>query len=351
MSLSLEPFFETSLDLLCIAGYDGYFKKINPAFVALLEYTEKELFSKKISEFIYIDDRALTSGFRKNLTESVPLLNFENRYMSKSGKIIWFHWTSIPLPEENLIYAIAKDITYKKKLEEERVIHLLKLDENNKQLKTLNYKTSHDLRSPVNNLLTLCNLLDASKITDQETIKIFELIKLSAEGMKVSLDDYIDSLAKTEKIESDLENVYFENVLKQVELSIGALIQGANASIDSDFSELESIHYNRSYLESIFLNFITNSIKYARPDFFPDIHIKTKLVGELKMLIYTDNGLGFDMEIVGNKIFNLNQRFHSNADSKGVGLYLVHNHITTLGGSITVQSKVNEGTTFTICFT
>ena len=260
------------------------------------------------------------------------------------------HWTSIPLPSENLIYAIAKDITYKKKLEEERAIHLVKLDRNNKELKNLNYKTSHDLRSPVNNLLTLCNLLDLNNSTDEETLKIFNLIQLSSQGLKASLDSYLDSLAQTEKSEPNLIQVQFNVVLQQVEQSISALIQSANATITCDFSEIEYTQYNHSYLESIFLNLITNSIKYAKPETFPQITIVTKLDGENKKLIYSDNGLGFDMNVVGDKIFNLNQRFHDNSDSKGVGLYLVHNHVTSLGGSISVDSKVNGGTTFTICF-
>ena len=141
MSFSLEPFFNDSLDLLCIAGYDGYFRRVNPALINLLEYSEEELFSKKISDFIYEEDKNLTAGFRKNLKKNIPLLNFENRYVTKSGKLIWLHWTSIPLPEKKLIYAIAKNITHKKKLEKERTNHLFKLDKVNQDLKNLNYKT------------------------------------------------------------------------------------------------------------------------------------------------------------------------------------------------------------------
>ena len=67
-------------------------------------------------------------------------------------------------------------------------------------------------------------------------------------------------------------------------------------------------------------------------------------------MVYTDNGLGFDMDKVGDKIFGLNQKFHHNGDSKGVGLYLVYNHIASLGGKISVDSEVDKGTTFTITF-
>jgi signal transduction histidine kinase len=60
--------------------------------------------------------------------------------------------------------------------------------------------------------------------------------------------------------------------------------------------------------------------------------------------------MGFDMEVVKDKIFGLNQKFHNHIDSKGIGLYLVYNHVTSLGGHITVESKINEGAKFTISF-
>ncbi|WP_240927728.1 ATP-binding protein [Cellulophaga sp. Z1A5H] len=103
-------------------------------------------------------------------------------------------------------------------------------------------------------------------------------------------------------------------------------------------------------MESIYLNLITNAIKYAKPDVLPKINIASKIVAGEQILVFSDNGLGFDMKEVAGKIFNLNQRFHSTKDSKGVGLYLVHSHITEMGGKIAVTSAVNEGTTFTITF-
>lgn len=116
----LARFFNLSPDFLAIAGTDGYFKKINPAVSRILGYTSEELFSRPISDFTHPDDRAITDQKRKKLGEGTPLLNFENRYLTKSGETRWFSWTSTPLPEEGLIFAVAKDTTEKKKLDEER---------------------------------------------------------------------------------------------------------------------------------------------------------------------------------------------------------------------------------------
>ncbi|WP_026810419.1 PAS domain-containing sensor histidine kinase [Arenibacter latericius] len=350
VELSLEPFFELSMDLLCIAGYDGYFKKVNPAFQKLLGYSEEVLFSRYISEFIYEEDQTRTAGYRENLKKEVPLINFENRFLTASGDIVWLHWTSIPLPDEQLIYAIAKNITYKKKLEEERNGHMAQLEKINKDLKQLNYTTAHDLRSPVNNLLSLFSFLDLSKITDPEVLETLNYMRMATEGLHKSMDKYVDLLSTHESLKIALEEVEFEATFKHVQQSIGSLLESSMVKINLDFSELPTVVFNRSYLESIFLNLLTNSIKYTKPEVHPVIHVATVIVNGKKQLIYTDNGLGFDLDAVGDKIFGLNQKFHGNSDSKGVGLYLVYNHITSLGGSITVDSKINEGTTFVITF-
>ncbi|WP_197286195.1 ATP-binding protein [Pedobacter sp. PACM 27299] len=103
-------------------------------------------------------------------------------------------------------------------------------------------------------------------------------------------------------------------------------------------------------MDSIFLNLITNSIKYAKPGAYPDISIATKRADGNRQLIFTDQGLGFDMESVKHKVFGLHQTFHSHAESKGVGLFLIYNHINSLGGHIEVESKVNEGVKFVLTF-
>ena len=350
MQIQLEPFFEQSMDCLCIANYEGYFVKINPAFVKLLGYTEEELASKKISEFIYEEDRRLTAEHRERLKNNVPLVNFENRYVCKNGQLVWLHWTSIPMEKEQLVYAIAKDITHKKRLESDRISRLTQLSEINEKLKRLNYTTTHDLRSPLNNLISMVDLIDMTKIEDTETQEILNFIRLSAEGLKASLNSLVDASKQNHILPDELEKVSFSDILHKVQNTIGSLLHNAGASFQVDFSGLGGVDFIESYMESIFLNLITNSIKYAQPGVPPVISIRTSLNNGVPILTYSDNGLGFDMEKVGHLVFGLNQKFHGNEDSKGVGLYLVHSHVTSLGGTITVDSKVNEGATFTIGF-
>jgi PAS domain S-box-containing protein len=111
--------FEMTLDLVCIASREGYFRKINPAVSEKLGYSEEELFASPIASFIHPDDRERTAMIRKELLNGRPLTDFQNRYVSKDGSIVWLHWTSVYIPDKEIVFAIAKDVTARKMREEE----------------------------------------------------------------------------------------------------------------------------------------------------------------------------------------------------------------------------------------
>ncbi|QGK74681.1 PAS domain-containing sensor histidine kinase [Flavobacterium sp. SLB02] len=345
-----EEFFDSSPDLLCVAGFDGYFKKINPSVSKLLEYSEGELLSKPINDFVFEDDRINTSNARKNLTRKIGLSNFENRYVTKSGNVVWLLWTSFPIQKDKLVFAIAKNITFKKELEQERNAHLTELTKINNELKQLTYTTAHDLRSPVNNLLAVFDLLDTSTITDPETLELISIIEIATQSLKKTLIDHVAILDKKNEEDNQLESLNFDAVLKEVLFSINSLIHNSKARVTIDFSEVETVLFNKTSLKSIFLNLITNSIKYSKPGSLPIINFNSHRFNGSTQLTITDNGIGFDMEKVKDKIFGLHQKFNSRKDSNGIGLYLVYNHVTNLGGHICLESKLNEGAKFTITF-
>ncbi|MDF3819574.1 PAS domain S-box protein [Leptospira sp. 96542] len=116
LELELQQMFNYAPDIICIAGFDGYYKKINPAATDLLGYSEEEFLSQPFLNFIHPDDRDLTWGEVENLTTGKLTYNFLNRQVSKTGKVIWLNWTATPYPEEGVSFAVAKDVTEAKEL-------------------------------------------------------------------------------------------------------------------------------------------------------------------------------------------------------------------------------------------
>lgn len=349
-TFNLELYFELSPDLLCIAGYDGYFRKINQTVSKTLGYSKSELLSRPIHTFIHPEDKVETARSRQNILSNIPLLNFENRYLTKEGKTVWLSWTSMPIHSEEVVFAIAKIVTQRRIVEDDRNQLLSTLTKANSDLKQLTYTASHDLRAPVNNLLSVFNIMDLSRIQDEETLEFVNILKTATENLKNTLDNYVDVLSSGEALTNHKEDIYFQDSLNSVRISLGSLLQDSNVTIHADFSAFQTINGNKTSLDSIFLNLITNSIKYAKTDGDPVIFISSRQENNIRQLIFEDQGIGFDMDKVKDRIFGFGQKFDHHAGNKGIGLYLVQNHVISLGGSIIVESKINEGAKFTITF-
>jgi serine/threonine-protein kinase len=113
----LVRFFELSPDLFCIAGLDGYFRRVNGNFTRVLGYTPEELISRPFVEFVHPDDRAVTAAETEKLSRGLPVAHFRNRYRDVRGGYRWFEWEAKSIPEEGVIFAVARDITSRMELE------------------------------------------------------------------------------------------------------------------------------------------------------------------------------------------------------------------------------------------
>lgn len=117
-----ERFFDLALDLLAVAGLDGYFKRVSPSWTRVLGWSEAELLSRPVAEFMYPDDRERTLHARAELGRGVPLFGLENRYLCKDGSHRWLAWQSAVHLDTQTVYAIARDITERRQLEQEQLV-------------------------------------------------------------------------------------------------------------------------------------------------------------------------------------------------------------------------------------
>ena len=119
----LKFFFEISIDLMCIAGVDGYFKRVNPAFTKALGWTAEELLAKPFIEFVHPADRERTGNEVRRLASGIDTVYFENRYLKTDGSWAWLGWTCPAATPENELFGVARDISEQKKIQE----HLVQL--------------------------------------------------------------------------------------------------------------------------------------------------------------------------------------------------------------------------------
>ena len=113
----VDQLFNLSLDLFCIAGFDGYFKRINPAWEKTLGRSRDELLSRPYIDFVHPDDREATIAEAKHILEGQVTFSFENRFRCDDGTYIWLLWNATPSSQQHLIFAVARDITLRKRAE------------------------------------------------------------------------------------------------------------------------------------------------------------------------------------------------------------------------------------------
>jgi len=113
----VDRLFTISPDLIVVAGFDGYFRRVNPAFESRLGYTQQEVLTRPLLDFVHPDDRGRTEEEGHRLHEGQTTISFVNRYLCKNGSYRWIEWTATPAIEERLTYAVGRDVTERRKAE------------------------------------------------------------------------------------------------------------------------------------------------------------------------------------------------------------------------------------------
>jgi signal transduction histidine kinase len=149
---------------------------------------------------------------------------------------------------------------------------------------------------------------------------------------------------------SEIVPINLEEELRLIKINLEKEIQDTQAIFIEDFSKGATLCTVKPYFDSILLNLTSNAIKYRHPNRRPVITIRSEVKDNNFHLTVQDNGLGMDMALCKDKIFTLYRRFHLHVEGKGMGLYLVKTQMTSMGGKIDVESKLDEGTIFHLTF-
>lgn len=304
----------------------------------ILDYAESE--NKDISKTRF---GAVLEGFK---------ISYEAKF-NIDGGTAWFAVNMLPVRDtaDNVLGFIlsSEDITRRKVVELEKVSMTSEILSHNKDLEQFTYIVSHNLRAPVASIMALTGLLRQAKDTKPGDFdKYLDGLSLSAAKLDELIID-LNFIMQTRKgVNENKEKLSFTNIINDMRIIISD-IADKHITIKTDFL-IDEVFTVKSYMHSIFINLITNSIKYRKPDADAEILISTLKADGKLILKFSDNGLGIDMNLFGDKLFGLYKRFHTHVDGKGMGLYLVKTQLEMLGGKISVSSAVNKGTEFIITF-
>jgi len=282
-------------------------------------------------------------------------LHYETSFDLAQGTY-WLDMNVFPISDDNnnilgLIIA-TEDITERKNTELEREKMTADIVQRNKDLEQFAYIISHNLRSPVANIIGLSNMLQSiPAMRKNDYSRCMEGLALSVKKLDNVIIDLNYILQVRREVNEKKEIVKFSGLTKDITTSIKNLIEKDNVTIKTNFLDINEFFTIKSYLNSIFYNLILNSIKYRDPAKNTVIEVKSRKNEEGKLVLsFKDNGLGIDMKANEGKIFGLYKKFHTHIEGKGMGLYMVKTQAEILGGKISVKSEVNRGTEFLIEF-
>ena len=289
----LDRFFNLSLDLLCVAGFDGYLKRVNPAWQRSLGFTEEELLSSPYVDRLHPDDRAPTIIEARKLIEGRAVMYFENRHLHKDGTWRWLLWTAAPYPEQQVFYAAGRDITERKAAEETLALYARDLEVTHRELEDQAARLSqlvreletskrraeeaaevksaflanmsHEIRTPLNAILGMTTLALKTRLTNEQR-DYLSTVKSSAEALIAIISDILD-FSKIEARRLDLERTEF-NLRDAVGdaakvLALRASEKGLELACDVGREVPATVVGDPGRLRQVLLNVIGNAVKFT----------------------------------------------------------------------------------------
>ena len=345
LSLVLESIHAGDYELDVVNGT----MQVSPRWKSLLGYEGhelKDLTAQSYFSWVHPDDLTAASHYMEaQLKEGEPF-RCDLRIRSKSGTFKWFQDNGVPKPDRLTVIGTLINIDERKKTEEQLTLRNAQLAKTNEELDRFVYSASHDMRAPLSSMQGLIFL--AEKASSPDEIKdCFDRMKSRVgvmEGFIRKLTDY----SRNSRLQIDLKEIQLHDLIKEI---IDPLVYSFNIGkidvqnrVASDLSISSDPHRLRIILSNLFANAInySDALKPKR-----EIIIETVQSNTNWSLTVRDNGIGISEEHLP-KIFDMFYRASGTSEGSGLGLYIVKETVNKLGGTISVQSKVGEGSDFTI---
>ena len=363
----LENVFILSLDMLCIAGTDGYFKRLNPAFTETLGFTMDELLARPYLHFVHPDDRTAVLTEVEKLSSGDPTFGFEIRCQCKDGSWKWLSWRAQGRPGEGVFYATARDITKQKSADEQLQAANQQLHVANTQLRQAKTEAdaanqaksrflanvSHEIRTPMNAILGYSQLMlrDPGLPTDAKTN--LKVINRSGEHLLNLLNNVLE-MSKIEAGRTELRPITFSlSALLDSLPSMFRLRAEAKALRFEILLDGESVPYvvaHEGKLRQVLINLLGNAVKFTeRGQIKLHVTLEQRSADRLWLSAFVeDTGLGMTDE-EQEKLFQpfaqtkcgLNTR-----EGTGLGLAISREYVRLMGGDLTVTSGPGRGSMF-----
>jgi PAS domain S-box-containing protein len=352
----LDRYFTNTLDLLCIADFDGYFRRLNMAWETTLGYSIAELEGRRFLDLVHPDDLEASVQAVSQLKDKREVLNFANRYRSKDGGYRWLEWRAIP--SGNRIFAVARDITERVHAEarirqlnqdlERRVAdRTAQLVSAVKELEAFSYSVSHDLRTPLRSIDGFSRVLldDYADKLDADGQDSLNRIRAASQRMGHLIDDLL-RLAQVTRNEMRLGPVD----LSALAATAADTLRQAHPGRQIEFVITPGLlaRGDARLLQLALENLLGNAVKFSAKQAVARIEFGRADYGGVPSFYIRDNGAGFD-PTAAPKLFAAFQRFHTAAEfpGTGIGLATVQRIIHRHGGRITAESRPGQGATFT----
>ena len=348
----LDRFFSLSLDFLCIASMDGYFKRVSPAVTDILGWTVEEFLARPYMEQIHPDDRAASTQEIERQTAGQKVMHFENRFQHKDGSWRVLSWRS--MPQGDMMYATARDVTELKRTEEQirqlnasLLQRTVRLEAANAELEAFSYSVSHDLRAPLRHVQGYVEMLtrEAQDQLSEKSRRYLETITAAAREMGELIDDLLafSRMGRTEMQEATVDLIPLVEETRQ-----GLEAAAGGRKIRWTIGALPLVRGDAAMLKQVLANLLGNAVKYTRLRATAEIEIGCAGVEEGRSILFVrDNGAGFDMKYA-DKLFGVFQRLHrtDEFEGTGIGLASVRRIINRHGGRTWAEGRVDAGATF-----